>query len=109
MKTFRTIIIILGILVAGAAFNTTFAQAKAEKEMLYASRHDYSKIKHKADKADKEKNKAYKEHAKADHKGDKHKIRGHKHADKSAKMHVHKHKAITCRNAESKMPIGKLE
>ena len=64
MKIFRTIIIILGILVAGAAFNITFAQKpvkESKEETFYSSRHDHPKFKHKdKDAKIKHKNKEHK-------------------------------------------------
>jgi hypothetical protein len=81
MKTLRTIIIILGILVAGAAFNETFAQSKdteSREEIAYAHKRDHSRLKHKDFKNKDFKNKEYKSELKAKHKSHKCKNKTHK-------------------------------
>jgi hypothetical protein len=126
MKTFRTIIIIVGILVAGAAFNTTFAQDlnDNQEETLFAYRAKDAKIKHKdhSDKAHrhalKSELKAYKYESradrksemKADFKGGKHKMKAHKGEHKAGlkRNKSFKHKKA-CRDASEPKFHGGLE
>jgi len=104
MKTFRTIIIILGILVAGAALNTTFAQTAADQETTYTN---HPKIKHKGDK---DKYKDDKARLKSIFKNDKHKSKDcHKHTARAEHKQYRKHEAGDAYRYERKRSAGKLE
>ena len=109
MNTFRTIVIIVGILVAGAALNTTFAQDLSTYEDSH-KKSDHVKIKH-----DRHKHKDAKYHkhehkacVKSTMKEHKHHGKAHKHEMK-ASLKSHKKYGVKTHKNQSSDTFGRLE